>query len=74
MIRVKGRYCGQKLELDQPLALPEGAEVMLEICAVDADEASDEEAWREMGMNRLAEEWDNAKDAVYDDWRRLYGV
>ncbi len=73
MIRVKGRYCGQKLELDQPLDLPEGAEVVLEIRPVAGDEGSDD-AWHEMGMSRLEEEWDNPQDAVYDNWRTLYGV
>lgn len=74
MIRVKGRYRGQKLELDQPLDLPEGAEVVVEIRPATGDEASEEEAWRELGMSRLEEEWDNPQDAVYDDWRKLYGV
>jgi hypothetical protein len=74
MIRIKGRYRGQKLELEQPLALPEGAEVVIEISEVNAEKVSEEEEWRELGMNRLEEEWDNEKDAVYDDWRRLYGV
>ncbi len=74
MIRAKGRYRGQKLELDQPLDLPEGAEVVLEIRPVTGDETSDEEAWREVGMSRLEEEWDNPQDAVYDKRRKLYGV
>jgi predicted DNA-binding antitoxin AbrB/MazE fold protein len=71
MIRVKGRYRGQMLELDQPLDLPEGAEVVVEIRPATGDATSDEEAWREVGMSRLEEEWDNPQDAVYDDWERL---
>ena len=74
MIRVTGRYRGQKLELDQPLGLPEGAEVVLEIRRVTGEESSGDEAWREVGMCRLQDEWDNPQDAVYDDWRKLYGV
>jgi len=74
MIRVKGRYRGQKLELAEPLDLPEGAEVLLEICPLTGDEASEDEAWRQFGMARLEQEWDNPQDAVYDDWRKLYGV
>jgi hypothetical protein len=74
MIRVKGRYHGQVLELEQPLDLPDGAEVVVEIRPVAGDAASDDEAWRELGMSRLEEEWDNPQDAVYDDWRKLYGV
>lgn len=74
MIRVKGRYCGHKLELDQPLNLPEGAEVVLDIFPVSGDAPSDDEAWRDVGMRRLEAEWDNPQDAVYDNWRKLYGV
>jgi hypothetical protein len=32
------------------------------------------ESWAELGMDRLEAEWDNPRDAIYDDWRRLYGV
>ena len=31
-------------------------------------------AWALLGTARLEEEWDNPQDAVYDDWKRLYGV
>jgi hypothetical protein len=27
-----------------------------------------------LGMGRLEFEWDNPKDALYDNWRELYGV
>ncbi len=75
MIRVKGRYRDQRLELDQPLPLPEGSEVMLEVRPIIGDEGSDDEAaWHDVGMSRLEEEWDNPQDAVYDNWRKLYGV
>jgi hypothetical protein len=34
--------------------------------------------WRthrpQLGTDRLEEEWDNPEDAVYDDWKKLYGV
>lgn len=36
--------------------------------------AEEEEGWSELGMNRLEEEWDNPGDAIYDDWRKHYGV
>jgi hypothetical protein len=74
MIRVKGRYRNQKLELDQPLPLVEGTEVEVEIHTVDEGSSAEAEGWQDLGMNRLEAEWDNAQDAVYDDWRRLYGV
>ncbi len=38
------------------------------------DEGGPGESWAELGMERLESEWDNPQDAIYDDWRRLYGV
>jgi hypothetical protein len=73
-MRVKGVYRGQKVELELPLPLADGAEVELEIHPVNpAASEEEEEAWRALGMARLEEEWDNPQDAVYDDWRTLYG-
>jgi len=56
MNRVKGRYRNQKLELDQPLNLPEGAEVEIEIHSLDEQSKSDQEEWETLGMGRLEEE------------------
>ena len=68
MIRMTGRYLNQKVELDKPLALPEGTAV--EIAVHVTDEAADErEDWAEVGMSRLEEECDNPEDAAYDDWK-----
>ena len=69
MIRIKATYRDQKLELGQPLDLPEGAEIEV---AINVDDESD--GWYEMGIERLKEVWDNPKDAIYDDWKKLYGV
>ena len=71
MIRLKGRWEQSSLHLDRPLSLPGGTEVVVEIRTID--EATDAE-WRELGMQRLEAEWDNPADAVYDNWKELYGV
>jgi hypothetical protein len=34
----------------------------------------DDDAWRELGMSRLDQEWDNPADAVYDQWKQLYAT
>ncbi|HEV3262781.1 MAG TPA: hypothetical protein VG013_38450 [Gemmataceae bacterium] len=73
MIRVTGRYRNQKLELDQPLDLAEGAAVEIAIRPLDQEAFQVDEGWREVGMGRLEQEWDNQQDAVYDDWGKLYG-
>jgi len=69
MIRTKGRYRNQTVELDQPLNLADGTEVELEILLSD-----EKEAWMELGMSRLEDEWSNSQDAIYDDWKKLYGL
>ncbi len=68
---VCGVYRNGKVELERPLELPDGTPVVVEIKGLSPEE--EDEAWRELGMRRLEEEWDNPLDAVYDDWRRLYG-
>ena len=74
MLRVKGRYRKQMLELDQPLALAEGTEVEIDIHLAEEAQGIEPQGWAELGMSRLEQEWDNPADAVYDDWGKLYGV
>jgi hypothetical protein len=71
MIRVKGRYRNATIELAESVNLPDGTvvEVVIHPAGEDADDA-----WRDLGMERLEREWDNERDAIYDDWRRLYGI
>ena len=74
MVRAKGRYHNQMLELEQPLAIPEGARVEVDVYLAEESHDSEEHAWTLLGTTRLEEEWDNPEDAIYDDWKRLYGV
>jgi predicted DNA-binding antitoxin AbrB/MazE fold protein len=79
MVRAKGRYRNQVLELEQPLALPEGTRVEVDVYVTDESQQSDahdseEHSWALLGTARLEDEWDNPGDAIYDDWKRLYGV
>jgi hypothetical protein len=74
MIRRKGRYRNQTLELDQPLAVAEGTEVEIDIHVAEEAPGAEHQGWAELGMSRLEEEWDNPEDAVYDNWKKLYGV
>src|SRR3954467_13096282 len=69
MVRVNARYAQGQLVLEQPLDLPEGAEVTIDIHQVETDE---QQAW-ELACSRLEAEWDLA-DSSYDDWRKLYAV
>ena len=74
MIRSKGHYRKQTVELEQPLDLADGTEVEVVIQPADTGQSAEQDAWAELGMRRLEEEWDNPEDAIYDDWKRLYGV
>ena len=74
MIRARGRYRNQSLELDEPLAIAEGAEVEIDIRLADEAQRAEHQGWAELGMDRLEQEWDNPEDAIYDDWKKLYGV
>jgi hypothetical protein len=74
MIRAKGRYRNQTVELEQPLALVEGTEVEIDIRVAEGESDVERHGWIESGLGRLEEEWDNPEDALYDDWKKLYGV
>ncbi len=74
MIRVTGRYQKQSVELDAPLSLSDGTVVEV-VVRVKADPSvTEREEFADLGMARLEEEWDNPEDAIYDDWKQLYGL
>lgn len=74
MWRGTGRYRGQTVELDEPIEISEGTEVEV-VVRVKTVMNSDEDAeFRDLAMSRLEEAWDNPDDAVYDQWRSLYGL
>lgn len=38
------------------------------------DEQSERRGWSFLSEGSLARVWDNDEDAIYDNWRELYGV
>ncbi|MFZ5821003.1 MAG: hypothetical protein ACOYYJ_13970 [Chloroflexota bacterium] len=44
--------------------------VVHNLAAEDAEDVN----WQTMGLDAFQKEWDNEEDAVYDDWRKQYGV
>lgn len=74
MIRVRARYQNQALELERPLELAEGTELEILIPLAGENVDAEKEAWTQLGMSRLEQEWDNPQDAIYDNWKKLYGV
>jgi hypothetical protein len=37
-------------------------------------EPEGEADWTAMSLSTFQRDWDNAEDAIYDNWRELYGV
>ena len=74
MIRVTGRYHKQSVELDAPLSLSEGTEVEVVVRVKSDPLAVERDDFTDLGMARLEQEWDNPEDAIYDDWKQLYGL
>jgi hypothetical protein len=74
MVHATGRYRNQRVELDQPVQLADGTAVEVQIRPIAESDRTERAHWAQLGMDRLEEEWDNPEDAVYDDWKKLYGV
>ena len=36
--------------------------------------AAEENDWRALSLDSFQQDWDNPEDAVYDNWREVYGV
>ncbi len=68
--RVAERLDGaRRLTTVERLAL---AKLLLE--SVMADELDDETNWSAMSLDTFQRDWDNAEDAIYDNWKELYGL
>jgi hypothetical protein len=48
------------------------AKLLLE--SVLTDTRHEEADWIALGLESFQQDWDNADDAIYDDWREHYGV
>ena len=48
------------------------ANLLLE--SVLTGEPGEEADWAAMSLNTFQRDWDNAEDAIYDNWRELYTV
>ena len=42
--------------------------------SVLTNELSDEADWSALSLSIFQKDWDNPEDAIYDDWRKHYGV
>ncbi len=48
------------------------ANLLLE--SVLVDEPSEDAEWSALGLEAFQKDWDNAEDAIYDNWREHYDV
>ena len=48
------------------------AKLLLDSLVVD--ETEDEADWFKISLSTFEQDWDNPDDAIYDNWRELYGV
>jgi hypothetical protein len=42
--------------------------------SIVAHEIEEEAEWQKLGLAAFEREWDNPDDAIYDNWRELYGL
>ena len=73
---------GQVIQLEQLAAMRQISESKIIENALNIffsfaeilDETVDRSDWQRLSEASLLRLWDNEQDAVYDDWRDLYGV
>ena len=59
----------KRLQTQERLVL---AKLLLEsVLDVEVESEAD---WSAMGLAAFEKDWDNSEDAIYDNWRELYGV
>ena len=72
LTKYKGFVRGNVVELPADVELSEGSEVT--IVVGDIDESLENYWWIKLSEASFARDWDNELDAVYDNWREIYGV
>jgi hypothetical protein len=61
------------VKLDCDYAASDAVDLLLRLGTADSDE-QEREGWLQLGANAMYRIWDNEDDAVYDNWRELYGA
>lgn len=63
--------------LEESEQLTENERLLLARSLLDSllsDDALEEIEWNNLGLRSFQQEWDNEEDAIYDNWRKYYGV
>ena len=73
---IKVRFSHGKLVPLEKVEFPEGEELLVtcEVAQAHGKEIQPELEWGGMSESGFAEDWENEKDAAYDNWHQLYHV
>lgn len=72
---IKAKYCGGVIAPLEKLNFPEGEEITVIIEDFPIKQAVEADLdWSGLSASGFAKDWDNEKDAIYDNWKKLYGV
>lgn len=76
---IKARFSHGVIEPLEKVEMPEGKEITITISEILTKEFIHEEEqrdreWGNLAMSSFANDWNNEKDAIYDNWQERYHV
>ena len=76
---IKARFSHGVIEPLEKVEMPEGKEITITIEEILTKEFIHEEEqrdreWGNLAMSSFANDWNNEKDAIYDNWQERYHV
>ena len=76
---IRARYSQGVIEPLEKVEFKEGEELFITITKMFTKEFISEEAqrykqWDSLAISGFAEDWENQKDAIYDNWEKYYHV
>ena len=76
---IRARFSQGVIEPLEKVEIPEGKEITITISETLAKELIHEEEqrdkeWGNLAMSSFVNDWNNEKDAIYDNWKDLYRV
>jgi len=76
---IRARFSHGVIEPLEKVEMPEGKEITITISEaltkefIHEEEQRDRE-WGNLAMSSFANDWNNEKDAIYDNWKERYHV
>lgn len=76
---IRARYARGVIEPLEKVEFKEGEEILITITEMLTNEFIREEEqrdkqWGSLATSGFAEDWENQKDAIYDNWEKYYHV